>query len=153
MPATIKGMPQLRARISGLSKARKTMARTWALQTTKLAKQNFRPHKKTGTTSRTIAPRNVSEHGAEVSAGAAAVFIEGGTRAHDIRPKRARALRFATGSGVRLSGRPRKGAGVVFAKRVHHPGTKADPFLEPAAKEALGDVGVKVLVDGWNRAA
>lgn len=48
-------------------------------------------------------------------------FLEYGTRAHKIRPKRAKALRF-TGR----SGQP------VFAREVNHPGTKADPFMGPA---------------------
>lgn len=154
MSYSIKGMPQLRARIEGMSNKRSTLTKQWALKTTSLAKKNFRPHTKTGTTSRTIAPRRITNEGAEVSAGAAAIFIERGTRPHDIRPRHAKALRFATGSGVRLSGRPPKGAtGIVFTKHVRHPGTRADPFLQPTAKEALGDIGVKVLIDGWNRAA
>lgn len=45
------------------------------------------------------------------------VFIEGGTKAHIIKPKRARALRFMLNGNV------------IYSKKVKHPGTKAKPFL------------------------
>lgn len=47
-----------------------------------------------------------------------------GTRAHEIRPKNAAALNFS------IAGR------TVFAARVQHPGTKADPFMANAARRA-----------------
>jgi hypothetical protein len=46
-----------------------------------------------------------------------------GTRAHIIRPRRRKALRFEVA------------AQVVFAKIVHHPGTKANDFLGRALRE------------------
>lgn len=49
-----------------------------------------------------------------------AVFVHDGTRAHVIRPRHAKALRFMVGGRV------------VFAKMVRHPGTKARPFLRNA---------------------
>lgn len=150
---SVKGIPQLRARLEGLKRSRVEISKTWALRTTALAKEKHQPHKKTGVTSASIAPRNVSEHGAEVHAGGAAVYLEEGTRAHDIRPRKAKVLAFAPNGTGRLSGAPRKGGPVIFAKKVHHPGTKAYPFLGPAAHEALDEVGVKVFVDEWNRSA
>lgn len=52
-----------------------------------------------------------------------AIFVHEGTRPHEIRPNPPRkALRFASGGGGRI----------VFARRVHHPGTKAQPFLKDA---------------------
>jgi len=51
-----------------------------------------------------------------------AVFVEKGTRPHIIRPVRARALRFQVGGEI------------VFAKLVHHPGTKPNPFMRRAAE-------------------
>lgn len=154
MSYTIKGMPQLRARIEGLKRAKDDIPKQWALRTTVLAKQKHRPNKKTGVTSASIAPRSITKSGAEVKAGGAAVFLERGTRPHIIRPRKGKFLRFAPkGSPVRLSGAPKVGSEVVFARKVNHPGTKAYPFMGPAAREALGDLGVKVLVDGWDRAA
>ena len=48
------------------------------------------------------------------------IFIENGTKAHIIKPKRCKALKFTSGGKV------------IYAKKVRHPGTKANPFLEPA---------------------
>lgn len=57
-------------------------------------------------------------------------FVHNGTRPHVIKPKRKRYLRWA----------PIAGNGFLFAKEVHHPGTKADPFLYEALERKRGDV-------------
>ncbi|SHT27460.1 Uncharacterised protein [Mycobacteroides abscessus subsp. abscessus] len=49
-----------------------------------------------------------------------AVYVHEGSRPHLIRPRNAKALRFQIGGRT------------VFAKLVHHPGTKARPFLRNA---------------------
>lgn len=49
-------------------------------------------------------------------------FAERGTRAHIIRPRTAKVLRFRIGSRV------------VYARQVNHPGTPARPWLKPTAK-------------------
>jgi hypothetical protein len=36
---------------------------------------------------------------------------------------------------------------------VNHPGTKAQPYLIPAAKDAVKRHGVEVVVSTWNDAA
>ena len=59
--------------------------------------------------------------GTEVTAGGAAVYLERGTRPHIIRARRAHALHF------NWHGRE------VFFKSVHHPGTRARPFMSEAA--------------------
>lgn len=48
-----------------------------------------------------------------------AIYVEFGTVPHEIRPVRARALRFVTEAGE-----------VVFTKLVRHPGTKPNPFIK-----------------------
>ncbi|MBT2490649.1 hypothetical protein J7E96_19440 [Streptomyces sp. ISL-96] len=50
-------------------------------------------------------------------------FVLDGTRPHVIRPRRAKALRFDMGGRM------------VFAKKVNHPGTRANNFLEAALRE------------------
>lgn len=50
--------------------------------------------------------------------------VHEGTRAHVIVPRRARVLRFPSGGRV------------VFARRVHHPGTRPRPFLRDALSAA-----------------
>lgn len=52
-------------------------------------------------------------------------FHHDGTRPHQIRPVRAKMLRFTVAGGQ-----------VVFARVVNHPGTKANPYLVDAAKAA-----------------
>lgn len=52
-----------------------------------------------------------------------APYVHDGTRPHIIRPRRRPALRF------------RVGGQVVFARVVHHPGTRARPFLVRALRE------------------
>lgn len=63
-----------------------------------------------------------------------ASFIEYGTRAHIIRPRRAKALRFRA-----------KGGGVVFARRVQHPGTRPYKFGWKAMTAGYRVLGDKLL--------
>jgi HK97 gp10 family phage protein len=49
--------------------------------------------------------------------------VEYGTRPHTIKPKNKQALHWKEGNTD------------FFAKEVHHPGTKAQPFFEPAVKK------------------
>jgi hypothetical protein len=59
-------------------------------------------------------------------------------------------------TGKRLSGRNRTGKGAgsrIFAAKVNHPGTKAQPFLLPGAVEAVRQVGVQPIIKAWNDAA
>lgn len=56
-------------------------------------------------------------------------YVNDGTRPHIIRPKNKQVLRF------------RVGGQVVFAKVVHHPGTRAQPFLDRALREVAAQRG------------
>lgn len=69
---------------------------------------------------RTLALRQIWTVGSDVEY---APMVHDGTRPHIIRPRRAQALRF------RVGGR------VVYARVVHHPGTRARPFLDRALRE------------------
>jgi hypothetical protein len=55
-----------------------------------------------------------------------AIYVHEGTRPHEIRPNQRKVL-----TGWQFEGAP------VFAKRVHHPGTKARPFLRMAVVEVF----------------
>lgn len=55
-----------------------------------------------------------------------AAFVNDGTAPHIIRPRNARVLRFVVGGQV------------VYARVVHHPGTRANPFLDRALREVVG---------------
>jgi hypothetical protein len=58
-----------------------------------------------------------------------APFVHWGTRAHDIRPKDKKVLRWPSGQGGNT--------GFVFARFVHHPGYEGDPWLVHAAEDAV----------------
>jgi len=85
--------------------------------------------KRTGRLRRSIKRRKHGYTG-EVTVGVPyAAYVEFGTRPHVIRPVRARALRFKVGGDV------------VFAKLVHHPGTKPNPFMRRTAERTLKHAG------------
>lgn len=56
-----------------------------------------------------------------------AYFVHEGTGAHEIRPRTKKALKFYSGSA----------GGFVFAKVVHHPGTRANPYLTQPLEQVL----------------
>jgi hypothetical protein len=121
---------------------------------------------RTGTLRRSLDkdPRDVTDTSAKIHMAANyALFVEEDTRAHDITPNARKALRWAASSaGRRLSGAPTKLAqrggagGVVFATRVHHPGTKGQHMMERGAEKAVSSVGAKelgaVIVKAWDKA-
>jgi hypothetical protein len=105
-------------------------------------------------TARTIAPGDLTDTYTIVRAAGAAPFLEFGTKPHVIRPRNKKMLSWTTGK--RLSGRNRTGKGAgsrIFAAKVNHPGTKAQPFLLPGAVEAVRQVGVQPIIKAWNDAA
>lgn len=57
-----------------------------------------------------------------------AYFLHEGTEPHDIAPRAARALRFYS----------QRVGGFVFARIVHHPGTKPNRYFVDTAKELFG---------------
>lgn len=78
---------------------------------------------------RTLTLRSVYTVGSDVEY---ARMVHDGTRPHVIRPKTANVLRF------RVGGR------WAYAKVVHHPGTKARPFLDRAVREVAGGKGYDI---------
>jgi hypothetical protein len=76
-----------------------------------------------------------------VSAGGRAApyvqYVESGTRAHEIRPKRGKTLRFEIAGEV------------LFRKVVHHPGTAARPFMARALAvgEQTLDYGLEIMLE------
>lgn len=75
---------------------------------------------------RTFTLRSVYTIGSDVEY---ADMVHGGTRPHIIRPKTKQVLRFKVGGRT------------VFARVVHHPGTKARPFLDRALREVAAARG------------
>lgn len=97
------------------------------------ARREHRFISRTGRTERSI-ETDVRRNGEDVTGEVVtrdkiAIFLAEGTRPHIIVPRRKKALRWVSGGKF------------VFAKKVHHPGTKPDPFLAEAfARESQGIV-------------
>ncbi len=152
----ISGIPQLQRRLKAISEQEQLLRQ---LQLATIAEAKALVPRRTGDLARSIIPGPRTRTFAEVIAQKHyAPFVEFGTRAHTIRPKKAGVLAWpADSKGRRLSGRPsakttRSGA-FRYAKVVRHPGTKPQPFLLPAGEKALRDVGIQSIIKPWNDAA
>lgn len=154
----VKGLSQLLARFNAIQPSPKLM-RDLALSAVR--EQKLLAPRKTGNLGRSIGIGQVTDSYAETIARANyAAFVELGTglygpkrKKYEIKPRNKKALRFAPKGQGRLTGSPRSGGPVIFAKRVNHPGTKAQPFMVPGAQKAVKDLGVEFIVDRWNAAA
>lgn len=148
----IKGLSQLFSRFEAIKPDRKFMGRLGLIA---VAEQKKLVPRKTGNLARSIGIRSLTDTSVETVATANyAAFVEFGTRAHTIVPVRAKVLSWAIGSGKRLSGTARKGAPRAFARRVRHPGTKAQPFMVPGAVAAIETAGIRaVIIRPWDEAA
>lgn len=152
MSGELVGKEKLDRRLNAIKKPKPVLR---AIQLDAVAEAKRLVHRRTDHTARTIRPGGLTDSYAIVSAGGAAVFLEEGTRPHTIRPRNKSVLSWpASSSGRRLSGRARTNSGRrIFAKVVHHPGTKPAPFLVPGAIKALHNVGIRAIVKAWNEAA
>jgi hypothetical protein len=149
----LKGEDGLRRRMGAISSTKPLMGRL-AVEVVERAKRKV--PKKTRNLMRSIEVGRVTDDKAFVHARANyAGDVEFGTKPHKIRPRRVRALRFAaSASGQRLSGSARRGAGVVFARSVSHPGTRAQPYMLPAIRETARGNGMRDhIVNAWNKAS
>lgn len=153
---TLQGAPGLQRRLEAIRSAQGQRAMMDMLGRAVANKAIKNAHRRTGNLARSIKVENVSSDHVTIAAQAGyAAAEEYGTRPHIIRPRRARALRFAaSAAGQRLSGSPRRGAAVVYARFVRHPGTKPHPFMWPAARDTIRDSGLVTgsIVERWNRA-
>lgn len=150
---TIKGMPQLRSRLKAIQPDEGLMKR---LALSAVREQKLEAPRRTRNLGRTIRIGRVTPSEAETIAGASyALYVHEGTRAHDIRPRTKKALRFpADSASATLSGRVRSGGRVRFAKRVRHLGTKANPFMLRGARKAIENTGLaRFIIERWNSAA
>ena len=157
MSARLEGGAELNRRLQAIKEA-KTLLRE--LQVSAVAESKALVPRKTGHLAQTIHPGSLGPTFAIVEASANyAAYVELGTKPHTIRPKNASVLAWpANSSDRRLSGRARTKGGKrsgpsIFAKVVHHPGTKPHPYLLPGAVNALKRVGITPIIEAWNKAA
>lgn len=143
-------MDALQRRLKAIGEAQPLLR---ALQFSTIHEAQALVPRKTGHLQRSIVPGQLTTSSAVVEARTPyAGYVEHGTRAHIIKPKNAKAL--AWGGERRLTGKLKSGSSPThFAKVVHHPGTKAEPYLVPGAKRAIHKAGVDKIVQAWNDAA
>jgi len=146
------GAGQLESRLTAIGRPQQFL-RSLALSVVR--EQKLLVPRKTGNLGRSIHIEAVSATKATIVASANyAAYTEYGTRAHDILPVNAKVLRFAVGANRRLSGSPRKGGSVIFAKRVRHPGTKGIHWAQRGAVAAAGQMNLaESVIRIWNAAA
>jgi hypothetical protein len=155
MTFTFSGGPALEHRLKALGQAPKVILGNVGIGAVREAK--LLVPRRTGNLGRTIRIGSHTADHVEIRAGGIrevgyAAAVEFGSRAHDIVPRRAKVL--AWGGARTLGGRLRKGSRADhFARRVHHPGTRAHPFMRPGIERALQAVGLGDVVKLWNGAA
>lgn len=155
MASGLDGAKQFQARLAAVSDTHQILGMI-ALRA--VAEAKLIVPRKTGNLGRTIRLGRVDADSAEVLAGGKlnvgyAKAVEFGTRAHIIRPRNRKALAWGgprtLAGGLRSGGKP-----THFSRLVHHPGTKAKPYLIPGIRRAFQFAGLKVHIrDAWNRAA
>lgn len=154
-------MNQLQARLRAIGETRPMMdqvAREGVAEAKRLVPR------RTSNLARTIRVERVTDDVAAIIAGGSrqagyAAVVELGSRPHVIRPRRKRVLMFSRNPAARrLSGsvrtaNRRSGEGVIFARIVHHPGTRPQPYLVPGLQNAASRIGLRGIVAAWNGAA
>ena len=168
----ITGSRELHARLRAIGELQPTLTRVGLIS---VAEAKRLVPRRTANLGRTIRIGSVSANHVDVVAGGRrnvgyAANVEFGTRAHTIVPKRKKALSFASqrlvnerfgpqrsiftlGGRVRASATRKFGnAAYVVTKRVHHPGTRAKPYLLPGLREGIRSV-TGLIIDAWNRGA
>lgn len=173
MAETIIGYTQLRARIAAISGPNLGPALMKTLGMATVCEAKLLVPRKTGNLARSIHVANATPTSVDVIAATSyARYVERGTGPHEITPNAKKALAFASQGIVnerfgpqpsifRLSGSIRVGAlrkfgnaAFIVVKKVHHPGTRAHPFLMPGAQAAAAKSGLRDrIVAAWNDAA
>lgn len=127
---TVTGQDGVNKELARVAEAPELAILKLAERVFKLAHQGADRHTKTGALARSLGhgPKKIPggwEIGHDLQQAPHAPFVHWGTKAHDIRPKNKKVLRFQIGNRN------------VFAKFVHHPGYKGDPWLTKAADQAM----------------
>lgn len=137
---SLQGKRELTARLKALRGAFKPYAR--AVGDTAVPLMRSRAPNRTGKLRGSIRIKNSTQTKMTISAIWYAAFIEKGTKEHNEKPRRFKAIKFDGGSGP------------VFTKKVHHPRTAAKPFAARSMHEAIRKHPMSdELIKAWNSAA
>lgn len=136
---SLKGSAELRARLRSIKQTFKPIGKAWGEEDVR--QNRARVKKRTGRTAASFRVRNATQRKTVVVGSFVANFIDAGTKAHDIKAKKAMFLRFDAGGRT------------IFSKKVHKPRTSAHPFKKAAALEALRRNPMAAeLIRQWNQA-
>jgi hypothetical protein len=137
---SLKGSPQLRARLKAIRQTFKPVGKDWADDMVTISKPMVPT--RTGKSRASIRRRNASQKRATVVGSYVLFFLDHGTKEHDEKPRKARVLRFQSGGNT------------IFARKVHKRATRGSGFRNRAAREALRRNPMAVeLIRQWNSAA
>lgn len=140
----VDGIPALQHRIKEVKAVPIDLLRAIQLET--VARAKIKVPVESGRTRDSIHPGALSGSAAEIKASGAARYLERGTKGPYRIPKR---------KGKNLRFQPEGESKFIFRKSVQHPGIEAQPFLQPAAEEAvehvINDGGP--IIEAWNRGA
>lgn len=136
----LKGKRQCQARMRALGQAFKPIGRQWGDLTVREMKPKIPV--KTGKSRRSVRVRNNTMKRTTVVGRFTLYFRDAGTKAHDIMPRKAKALKFPIGGRT------------IYSRKVHQRGLRAHPFRERASREALRRTPMaQTVIKEWNRAA
>lgn len=146
---TVRGIPQLQARVKRLGDT-KLLLSTFTL--TGMAQIRLETPRKTSNLSRNNQLGSITPLSVDFTNTANyAIPVHQGSRPHDIVPRRAKVLRWPVKGSARLSGAAKSGGAVIFARRVHHPGNKPNPWIIRGLQKAIGVFGLRNAVYRlWN---
>ena len=138
---SLRGGPELAARIKALKLAWKPIGRQWATGTAQIIRQTA--PRKTGKLAASVKVKSVTQKRAQVGAIYYGHIIDAGSKAHDIVPRKAATLAF-----------PGRDGRTIFSKKVHKPRQAGLGFAGRAAREELRRTPLsEPLIAEWNRAA
>jgi hypothetical protein len=139
--SSLKGAPELRARLTAIKGVFKPVARQWAKDDVILSRASVPV--KTGKLRRSIRVTSVTAKKARVGGFYTAYFIDAGPKPHAIAAKGVKGRLIFQAEGR-----------TIFARKVHSRGYRARPFRQRAAEEALRRNPLAVsIIKLWNDAA
>lgn len=131
----LTGGSALRARLRNVADVPVTFAADWAEETADRIRETKPPSDRPESSRFTT---KVSRARAGVYGAFWWIFVDRGTKAHDITPRKGKVLRFQAQGET------------IFAKRVHLPRMRRRPFISKAAQGALADMSTDAIVKAWN---
>jgi hypothetical protein len=141
MSGHLKGADDLIRRLKALRLTFKPLGRSWADDTVRMAMPMV--PRRTGRLRESHRRKSATQRRATVVAHYTSNFVASDVKPHDIVAKPGKRLVFP-GTG----GRP------VFAKKVHHRGSKGNQYKKRAAIAALHKTPLAdILIDQWNKGA